>query len=180
MRHHRVILSAIAAVGLGYGLIRLTLLPGLDEEGVTSLGVGTRQNEQAPGAFAGAASSEPARLRELRGVSREASAPGTAVESPVFSDLIEGTSLTEPAHLGEPIDAGNGETWRRFHPETDPVHVGSEIDADDPREYALDDRSSASRHIGPLLDADTPSAGVLSFRGESPVHIGPRLDADDF
>lgn len=177
MRHHRVILSAIAAAGLGYGLIRLTLLPGSDGEGATSLGVGTQQKEQAPGAYAGVASSEPARLRELHGVFREANAPETAVESPVFSDLI--TSLTEPAHLGEPINAGNVETWRRFQPKTDSVHIGSEIDADDPREYALDDRSSASRHIGPLLDADTPSAGVLSVRGESPVHLGPRLNAHD-
>jgi len=178
MSYHRVILSAIVALGLGYGLMCLTLLPGSDEERLTTLGVGARQEEQAPGDYGGAFS-EPARLRELRGVSREESAPEPGMESPVFPDLLEGAFGAKPAHLGEPINADNGEAWGRFQPRTDPLHVGSEIDADEPRDNAHDGPSRTPRNIGPLLDVDMPPAGVFPLNAESSIHIGPRLDADD-
>jgi hypothetical protein len=80
-------------------------------------------------------------------------------------------------NLGEPLDAGNGESRESMALASNPSSIGPVADSDDdPLAYELGTSSRSPIHIGEPLDAD--DIGTSLMVNADPISMGPNLDAD--
>jgi hypothetical protein len=173
MTRQQLLLVAIAAVSLGYGLTRLPILPEPVKPSLRLTGV-----SETAGAPTGIPKTVLATVAPSAPVPAEADHGVTApAPNPEWSTLFEGAPDELPEDLGEPLDADTGDVSESIPFSADRVDIGPTLDADDPLTYERVELSGASNNIGEPMDADDPR--VPPIAGEHPVDLGQHIDAND-